>query len=130
MMYVADTAKRLKLVAKEQYGDRKEVAIEQCLNKLLTFALARQLKLPLAMCSNEAKLCYDRIVYFMVSGEPLYATYGCGRTTESVYIYYSPEPAALYPHCLRRLRAIIYRKAIDSPYRRRRTKGSGAGPQF
>jgi hypothetical protein len=86
MMYTADTAERSKSVAKEQFGNRKEVAIEQCLNKLLTFTLARQLKRPLAMRSNEAKLCYDRIVYSVVSGEPLYATYGCGRTTDSVYL--------------------------------------------
>jgi hypothetical protein len=62
------TAERLQLVAKEQYGSRKgKAAIEQCLNKRLTFDLARQLKRPLAMCSNDAKSCYDRIVHSVAS---------------------------------------------------------------
>ena len=62
------TAERLNLVAKEQYGSRKhKAAIEKCLNKRLTFDLARQLKRPLAMCSNDAKSCYDRIVHSVAS---------------------------------------------------------------
>jgi hypothetical protein len=65
MMY---TAERLQQVAKEQYGSRKDkAAIEQCLNKRLTFDLARQLKRPLAMCSNDARSCYDRIVHSVAS---------------------------------------------------------------
>jgi hypothetical protein len=62
------TAEQLQVVAKEQYGTRKnKAAIEQCLNKRLTFDLARQLKRPLAMCSNDAKSCYDRIVHSVAS---------------------------------------------------------------
>jgi hypothetical protein len=65
MMY---TAEPLQVVTKEQYGSRKnKAAIEQCLNKRLTFDLARQLKRPLAMCSNDAKSCYDRIVHSVAS---------------------------------------------------------------
>ncbi len=65
MMY---TAEQLQVVAKERYGSRKnKAAIEQCLNKRLTFDLARQLKRPLAMCSNDAKSCYDRIVHSVAS---------------------------------------------------------------
>jgi hypothetical protein len=45
MMY---TAERLQQVAKEQYGSRKnKAAIDQCLNKRLTFDLARQLNIAL-----------------------------------------------------------------------------------
>jgi hypothetical protein len=62
------TAEQLQVVAKEQYGSRKhKAATEQCLNKRLTFDLARQLKRPLAMCSNDAKSCYDRIVHSVAS---------------------------------------------------------------
>jgi hypothetical protein len=54
--------------AEKQYGNRKDkAAIEQCLNKRLTFDLARQLKRPLAMCSIDAKSCYDRILYYVAS---------------------------------------------------------------
>jgi hypothetical protein len=65
MMY---TAEQLQVVAKEQYGSRKnKAAIKQCLNKRLTFDLARQLKRPLAMYPNGAKSCYDRIVHSVAS---------------------------------------------------------------
>ncbi len=65
MMY---NAEQLNQIAKEQYGSRKnKAAIEQCLNKRLTFDLARQLKRPLAMCSNDAKSCYARIVHSVAS---------------------------------------------------------------
>ena len=50
--------------APEQYGSRKGLsAIEHGLNKRLTYDLIRQLRLPAALCSNDAKSCYDRIVH-------------------------------------------------------------------
>jgi hypothetical protein len=62
------TAEQLQVVAKEQYWSRKhKAAIEQCLNKRLTFDLARQLKRPLAMCSNDAKSCNDRTAHYVAS---------------------------------------------------------------
>jgi hypothetical protein len=65
MMY---TAQQLQVAAKEQYGSRKnKAAIEQCLNKRLTFDLVCQLKRPLAMRSNDAKSCYDWIVHSVAS---------------------------------------------------------------
>jgi len=55
-------------VAKEQYGSRKEHSSQnQCLNKRLSWDIARQLKEPMAMCSNDAKSCYDRIVHNIAS---------------------------------------------------------------
>ena len=52
------------LLAPEQYGSRKaHSAIHQCLNKVLTFDLIRQTRQPAALCSNDAKSCYDRIVH-------------------------------------------------------------------
>ena len=57
-------AEHLNQFAPEQYGSRKGMsAIEHGLNKRLTFDLIRQLRLPAAMCSNDAKSCYDRIVH-------------------------------------------------------------------
>jgi hypothetical protein len=121
MMY---TAEQLQVVAKERYGSRKnKAAIEQCLNKRLTFDLTRQLKRPLAMCSNDAKSCYDRIVHSVAS--PQHATYGCGRTADSVHVYHDPKPASFYPYRVRRFRAHIYRPAMDSPYPRRRSRKWG-----
>ncbi len=51
-------------IAPEQFGSRRaHKAIDQALNKVLTNDLLRQLKLPGAICSNDAKSCYDLIVH-------------------------------------------------------------------
>jgi Reverse transcriptase (RNA-dependent DNA polymerase) len=56
------------LVAPEQYGSRKSLsAIEHCLNKRLSFDILRQTRTPGALCSNDAKGCYDRIVHSVAS---------------------------------------------------------------
>ena len=55
-------------LAPEQYGSRKyHKAIDQVVNKILTFDLLRQLRWPGAVCSNDAKSCYDRIVHAVAS---------------------------------------------------------------
>ena len=55
-------AERQQLLAPEQYGSRKHhSAVYQGLNKVLTFDLFRQQRQPGALCSNDAKSCYDRI---------------------------------------------------------------------
>jgi hypothetical protein len=52
----------------EQYGSREgKNAIEQALNKVLSFDLIRQARMDAAMCSNDAKRCYDRIVHSIAS---------------------------------------------------------------
>ena len=52
------------LLAPEQYGSRKaHSAIFQSVNKVLTFDILRQSRHPGALCSNDAKSCYDRIVH-------------------------------------------------------------------
>ena len=62
------TAEDLKLIAQEQYGSRKYFsAIDHSLNKLLTFDLIRQFKREAALCANDAKSCYDRIVHSIAS---------------------------------------------------------------
>ncbi len=59
MMKVAEAIKSL---APEQYGSRKQHrAIDLAVNKTLTYDLLRQLKRPGAICSNNAKSCYDLI---------------------------------------------------------------------
>ena len=65
MMYLA---KDLRAIAKEQYGSRSRLmAIDQSLNKWLTYDIIRQKKRPGVLCSNDAKSCYDRIVHLVVS---------------------------------------------------------------
>jgi hypothetical protein len=55
-------AERHSLIAKEQYGSRKNHrAADHALNKVLSHDLMRQLKQPGAICSNDAKSCYDLI---------------------------------------------------------------------
>ena len=47
-------------MAPEQYGSWKNIsAIMHALNKVLSFDIIQQYKIPAAMCSNDAKSCYD-----------------------------------------------------------------------
>jgi hypothetical protein len=48
----------------EQYGSRKKHrAIEAALNRVLTWDIWRQKRQSGALCSNDAKSCYDRVVH-------------------------------------------------------------------
>lgn len=59
-----DYAERYGLMAMEQFGSRKfHQAAAAALNKKITFDIMRQKRLPGAICSNDGKSCYDRIVY-------------------------------------------------------------------
>jgi len=65
MMKVAESTKSL---APEQYGSRKRhKAIDLAVNKALTFDILRQLKRAGAICSNDAKSCYDLIGHTQAS---------------------------------------------------------------
>jgi predicted lipid carrier protein YhbT len=55
-------------IAKEQYGSRKgKSALEHAVHKRLTFDIMRQLRTNGALCSNDAKSCYDRILHSVAS---------------------------------------------------------------
>jgi hypothetical protein len=57
-----------KQLAWEQYGSREgKNAIEQALNKVISFDLIRQAQMDAAMCSDDAKSCYDRIIHSIAS---------------------------------------------------------------
>jgi hypothetical protein len=57
-------AERASLIAPEQFGSRKNhTAICQVVNKVLTYDVSRLRHSPAAMCSNDAKSCYDRVVH-------------------------------------------------------------------
>ncbi len=61
-------AERYGLLAPEQYGSRKfYTAINQGLNKRLTFDILRQKKQRGALCSTDAMSCYDRITHLAAS---------------------------------------------------------------
>ena len=65
IMHQAETSGAIAL---EQYGSRKGLsAITHCLNIQLTHDIIRQNKIPAAICSNDAKACYDRIVHSFAS---------------------------------------------------------------
>jgi hypothetical protein len=52
----------------EQYGSHDgKSAIGQALNKILSFDLIRQARVDAAICSNDDKSCYDRIVHAIAS---------------------------------------------------------------
>ena len=59
-----DHAEAVKAIPKEQYGSRKgHNSIEHAINKRLTYDILRQFRSPGALCSNDAKSCYDRIIH-------------------------------------------------------------------
>jgi hypothetical protein len=61
-------AKKHDQLAAEQYGSRKrKMAILHALNKRLTYDILRQTKTSGALCSNDAKSCYDRILHWVAS---------------------------------------------------------------
>lgn len=61
-------AEKHKLLAKEQYGSRKgKNSIEHAIHKRLTFDIMRQTRINGALCSNDAKSCYDRIIHSLAS---------------------------------------------------------------
>jgi hypothetical protein len=65
MMKVAE---RTKSLAPEQYGSSKRhKAIDLAVNKALTFDILRQMKRTGAICSNNAKSCYDLIGHTQAS---------------------------------------------------------------
>jgi len=65
---VMKTAEASGLLAPEQYGSRKRKAAgTQCLNKWLFYDLYRSLRALTALCSNDAKSCYDRIVLIIAA---------------------------------------------------------------
>ena len=52
------------LLAPEQYGSRKgRSAIDHAIHKRLSYDILRQSRTPGALCSNNAKSCFDRIVH-------------------------------------------------------------------
>jgi len=61
-------AERHQALAAEQYGSRKgKAAGIQCLNKRLYYDYIRGMRIPAALCSNDAKSCYDRIVLIIAA---------------------------------------------------------------
>jgi hypothetical protein len=57
-------AEKCKVIAPEQFGSRKNhQSILAALNKRLTMDVLRQRRQAGALCSNDAKSCYDRIVH-------------------------------------------------------------------
>jgi hypothetical protein len=119
MMY---TAEQLQVVVKEQYGSLKhKAAIEQWLNKRLTFDLARQLKRPLAICFNDAKSCYDRIVDSMAS----LCVRRMGMEEPPIVCMFTTidsKPATFDSHSLRRFRSYIYWPTQEGPHPRSGTR--------
>lgn len=57
-------AEKFNLIAKEQYGSRKgKSAIHHAVHKRLFYDTVRMHRRPAALCSNDAKSCFDRIVH-------------------------------------------------------------------
>lgn len=61
-------AEKYSTIAKEQYGSKKNHrAIDLAVNKVLTNDILRQAKRTGAVCSNDAKACYDLIGHTQAS---------------------------------------------------------------
>jgi hypothetical protein len=61
-------AESLQMIPEEQSGSRKKhTAILTALMKVLTMDISRRRRLSMALCSNDAKSCYDRIVLWIAA---------------------------------------------------------------
>ena len=61
-------AEEMMQIPMEAYGSRKGYRAADCaLNKVLVNDVIRQKRLIAALCSNDAKSCYDRIVHVVAS---------------------------------------------------------------
>ena len=61
-------AEKHNMIAREQYGSRKgHSSIDHAVNKRLSYDLMRMHRQPGALCSNDAKSCYDRILHSIVA---------------------------------------------------------------
>jgi len=61
-------SEKYNLIAEEQYGSRKhKLAIMHAVNKVLSFNIIHQYKILAALCCNDAKSCYDRMVHAVTS---------------------------------------------------------------
>jgi hypothetical protein len=61
-------AEKHNMIAREQYGSRKgHTSIDHAVNKRLSYDLMRLFRAPGAVCSNDAKSCYDRILHSIVA---------------------------------------------------------------
>ena len=57
-------AEKNHLLPDEQYGSRPhKCAINHALHKRLTYDILRQMRQTGALCSNDAKSCYDRVIH-------------------------------------------------------------------
>jgi len=78
----------------EQYGSRKhKLANLQCLNKRLLYNLVQFCQQPMALCSNDAKSCYDWIVLTVAAlclcqaGIPLASVASMVQTLHNMHHY-------------------------------------------
>jgi hypothetical protein len=61
-------AEKYNMIAREQYGSRKgHSSIDHAINKRLSYDMMRLVRSPGALCSNDAKSCYDRILHSIVA---------------------------------------------------------------
>jgi hypothetical protein len=91
---VMQQVEALNLIPQEQYDSRKHLqAIYTALNKHLTMDLLCQRRQAGALCSNDAKSCYDRIVHtfailcmlkFGVQLEPLLSMFRCLQEADHI----------------------------------------------
>jgi len=57
-------AEKNNLLTPEQYGSQKnKAAITQCLNKHLFYDYIKAMRIPAALCSNDAKSCFNQLCY-------------------------------------------------------------------
>ena len=82
---MVSTAERNNQIPPEAYGSRKGYrAIDCALNKVLTADIIRQRVMIAALCSNDAKSCYDRIVHAVA----ILAMRRLGVTAETCHVMF------------------------------------------
>jgi hypothetical protein len=89
-------AEKFRVLAPEQFGSRKSLtSIRQALNKVLTYDLIPQRRIPVAMCSNDAKSCYDRIIHSVAK----LALLRCGAPEPTVDLMFDAIPRLRHHIC-------------------------------
>jgi len=116
-------AEKFQALAPEQYGCRKgKVANVQSLNKCLFYDTIRYKRQPAALCSHDAKSCYDRIVLLVMA---LAMCRLWGNQNWLKYDRYNQQDEALHQNCVWRLNIRPKLQGLESTDSRDRTRQWG-----
>jgi len=104
-MKISESA--MNLLAREQYGSfrYKDATTTQCLNKKLWYDYIQWERKPAALCSNNAKSCYDRIVLLIAA--LCMCRLGASKPSVTVCLRLSMGCNTILKECMETLSALL-----------------------